>query len=340
MTQFSIFIVNLYSHLLDKAMKDWYDHFIEILHKKFPTKSQLTAALVDLLSLERESVYRRLRKEIVFTSHEIGTIASAWNISMDETLGTSSSKVMFLMHPIDYLTPSDADMDFLRQRGQWIEQLDDAPNSEYIVVCNNLSRSFSAGFSNLYKFNIFKWAYQYCNAHNKDSNMTFAETVIPEKVLEEVVIYYKRMKHIKNTTYILDSMIFDSFVREIQYFHSIFLITDEEKKTLKEELHALLDYLSEVAKTGCFPETKNKVTLYVSILNINTNYSYFYDEKIETFRIHAFNMFDSITNDSEMVGNFKEWIQKKRKTSVQISEVDERSRIQFFMKQRSLVDSL
>jgi len=326
---------------IGRMMKDWYDHFIEALYKKYPKKSQLSAALMDLLSIERESAYRRLRKKIMFTPNEISKIASTWNIPMDEIIGTTFSKVIFQLYLIDYLAPSDADMDFVRQRVAWLEQVKDVPNSEHIVVCNNLSsRSLSAGFSNLHKFNIFKWAYQYSDSHNEDLNMTFADTIIPEKLLQEVAVYYQCIKHIKNTTYILDSVIFDSFVRDIQFFHSIFLITDEEKKMLKKELHALLDYLLRIANTGCFPETGNKVFLYVSILNINTNYSYFYNGKMETFRIHAFNMFDGIISNVEMVQKFKKWILKKKKTSIKISEADERNRIQFFMKQRSIIDSL
>jgi len=321
--------------------KDWYDYFIEALYKKYPKKSQLSAALMDLLSIERESAYRRLRKEIMFTPHEISKIASTWNIPMDEIIGTTSSKVIFQLYLIDYLAPSDADIDFVRQRVAWLEQLKDVPNSEHIVVCNNLSyRSLSTGFSNLHKFNVFKWAYQYSDSHNEDLNMTFADMIVPEKLLQEVAVYCQCIKHIKNTTYILDSMIFDSFVRDIQFFHSIFLITDEEKEMLKKDLQALLDYLLKIANTGCFPETGNKVSLYVSILDINTNYSYFCDEKIELFRIHAFNMLDGVTNNAEMVQKFKKWIQKKKKTSIQISEADARNRIQFFMKQRSIIDSL
>jgi hypothetical protein len=41
-----------------------------------------------------------------------------------------------------------------------------------------------------------------------------------------------------------------------------------------------------------------------------------------------------------MVSNFKTWMQLKKRSAIQISEVDERSRIEFFTKQRKIVDSL
>jgi len=241
---------------------------------------------------------------------------------------------------MDYLAPSDADMEFVQKRVQKLEQLRDYSDSQYMVVCNNLSRSLSAGFPNLYKFNIFKWTYEYCNRCNKDSNMTFSEVIIPQILLKEVDTYCQSIKYVANTTFVLDSMLFDFFVREIQFFHSIFLITDEDKEQLKKELHALLDYLLEIANTGCFPETKTKVQVYISMLNINTNYSYFYDGETEVCRIHAFNMYDNTTYNSGMVEDFKAWMQKKKKTSILISEAGEKNRIEFFMKQRQLIDTL
>lgn len=314
----------------------WYERFMDILSEKYPKKAELTQDLMDLLNIEREAMYRRLRKDVVFPTHEIVKIATAWNISLDEIIGVKSQKVLFQMQPLNYLEPSKEDLDFIRKRVQYLEQLRDSSDSTYMVACNNLSRSLSAGFETLYKFVIFKWSYEYCN----DCNETFASIRVSEELRKEVSKYYRNMRYVKNTSYILDNMLFDNLIREIQFFHSILLVTDEEKELIKIELHKLLDYLLEVANTGCFPETKNKVQIYVSMLNINTNYSYLHIEKKETCRIHAFNMYDLVTNHPEMVENFKLWMHKKKRTSIQISEVDEKTRIEFFTRLRQLVDCL
>jgi hypothetical protein len=51
-------------------------------------------------------------------------------------------------------------------------------------------------------------------------------------------------------------------------------------------------------------------------------------------------MYDLISTNPTMIENFKSWMQKKKRTSIQISEVDERTRIEYFAKQRKLVDSM
>jgi len=316
--------------------KTWYDHFMDVLAEKYPKKAELAHALMDLLNIEREAVYRRLRKDVTFPMHEIVQIAAAWRISLDEIIGVKSQKILFQMQPLNYLSPSKADMNFVRKKVETLEHLQDSSDSEYILACNNFSRTISFGLKNLYKFLIFKWAYEYYN----NCNETLAHIKIPETLCEEVDRFHQAMKYVKNTSYILDNMIFENLIREIQFFHSIFLVTDEEKALIKNDIHALVDYLFEVANTGCFPETKNKVQIYVSMFNINTNYSYFHSSDTEICRVHAFNIYDLITSNPELIKEFKVWMQKKKRTAIQISEVDERTRIEYFAKVRELVNSL
>lgn len=318
-------------------MNDWYDVFLEALYSKYPKKSQLTEVLMDLLSIERESVYRRLRKEIIFPAHELCKIASVWNISLDELIGFNSEKVLFHMQPVNFLDPSEEDIKFVRRRVNRFEQLKDYPNSEYIVITNHMSRALSACYANLYRFNLVKWAFLYAKEEHR---LSYSQTIVPKKLLEEVVAYCRCMKDVGNTCYILDSAIFENIVNDIRFFHSIFIVNDEEKELIKQDLYALLDYLLEIANTGCFPETQNKVQIFVSLLNINTNYSYLFNGIKESAHIHAFNLYDNICYNPKVIEELKAWMNRTKKISVQISEADERGRIEFFRKQREVIDTL
>jgi len=109
---------------------------------------------------------------------------------------------------------------------------------------------------------------------------------------------------------------------------------------IKKDLQDLLDYMLEVAHKGCYPETQNKVSLYLSQLNIDTNYTYGYSPEVCYCLINVFGKNELYTYNAEMGTNFKQWMQLKKKNSIQISEVDERSRIEFFTKQKQLINSL
>jgi len=315
----------------------WYDVFIENLYEKCSKKSQLAQELMDLLCIEREAVYRRLRKEVVFPVHEMVKIASEWGISLDEIVGINSGQVPFRLQPINYFNPSKKEMGNMQKRIRAVEYFSTLPDSEHMEVCNKIPKSISTGSLLFYRFKIFNWTSLY---NNDDTYKRFSDIILPEKVREEIERYSIAIKSVANSSFILDNMVLEHLIRNIQYFHSILLITDEEKELLRKELHVLLDYLLEIANNGCYPETQNKVNLYISQLNIDTNYSYYYSEQMKSCLVQAFGKFDIASYDSDMVNNFRAWMNIKKRATIQISEVNEKFRIEFFTQQRQIVDTL
>jgi len=317
--------------------ESWYEHFLETILARHLKKSKLMEELMELLGLEREAVYRRLRQDVPFTVHEVVKIASAWSISLDEIMNVVSDNLSFTMKPINYFDPSEKEMQEVQKRVRRLEHLKKTPNSECMEICNKLPRSITAGFPALYQFDIFRWAYQYGNMEEKPA---FSQISFSKQFQQELADYSQLIKHMSDMSYIWDYLIFEYLVRDIQYFHSILLITEEEKELIKKELLSALDYLLEVAGKGYFPETKKKVAIYISKIIVGTNYSYFYTERLKICRIHVFEKYDIFSYNKEMVDNFRAWMQLKKRSSIQISEVDERGRIEFFMRQRQLAESL
>jgi len=315
----------------------WYDTFVELLYKKFPKKAQLTRELMSLLSIEREAVYRRLRKEVAFPVHEIVKIAAAWSISLDEMTGVDSGEISFQLKMMNYISPSEEEIKFLQYVIQSIEHLKNYQEVEFMDICNKLPRQFLAGYDYLNRFYLFKLTCQY---GGEKEIIPFSQINISEEKLQITRAYYKAIKHVPNSSFVFDSKVFQYLINDIRYFHSIYLVTDEEKELIKKDLYALLDYMLEVAIHGAYPETHNKVNFYISQLYIDTNYTYTFTPEVSICFIHIFEKFEMFSYNSEMVANFMSWMRLKRKTSIQISEVDEKSRIDFFTTQRRLIDGL
>ena len=315
----------------------WYDYFLKTLISRYPKKGQLAQELMNLLCLEREAVYRRLRKDVMFGAHEVAKIASVWNIPLDEIVNISTGKITFQMQPVDYVDPSDQEERFLKEIVQGILRTGKLSDTEYMLVCNKVPRPLFASYSYLYQFYLFRWIYQY---GNKANAVPLSQITIPEKEYRLATDYSKAVKQVSNTNFIFDYKLFENLVRDVQYFHSIRLIADEEKELIKNDLCDLLNYLSEVASKGYYPETRNKVNLYVSQLSVDTNYSYYYTGESNVCLVQAFDKYGIYTFNSEMVNHFIAWMKLKKRTSVQISEVDEKSRIDFFERQQQIVDSL
>ena len=315
----------------------WYEQFLEILYKKYPRKNQLTQALIDLLQIEREAVYRRLRKDVVFPVQEVVKIATAWNLSLDEITSLNSGHVPFQMRKMNYIDPPEEEANLLRTIIQSLNYFKDFPDTEFMDICNKLPRQLVAGFENLNQFYLFKWMYQYGTSKE---TVSYGHADVSDEKRCITADYYQAIKNVPNTNFIFDRMLFDYLVNDIKYFHSIRLIKDEEKNLIKKDLHNLLDYLLDVASLGCYPETNNKVHLFISQLNVDTNYSYVFTPEGNICFVHVFEKYEIFTYNTEMVKNFRTWMLLKKKSSIQISEVDERSRIEYFTKQHQLVDSL
>jgi len=315
----------------------WNNVFLERLHEKFPKKAQLTQEMMNLLNIEREAVYRRLRKEVDFPAHEIVKIASTWDIPLDEITGSISDKVSFYFKHINFINPSDEEYEFMLQLVEGYRNLKNYPEAELMDITNKIPRPLISNFSNLTKFFYLGWTYQY----GIDEDIApFAKIDLSDKVIKLITEFTRVSKLIPNTNYIWDKNLFSYLTTNIHYFRSINLITDEDKELIKKDLFDLLEYMLDVAHKGRYPETQNKVNLYISQLNIDTNYTYGYSPETCFCLINVFGKNELYTYQAKMGANFMQWMQLKKKNSIQISEVDEKSRIEFFSKQQQLIECL
>jgi hypothetical protein len=312
----------------------WYDCFLDALYKKHPKKPRLAQELMELLFIEREAVYRRLRKDVMFPIHEITKISAAWNISLDEITGIISGQIPFKMHLMNYIDPSEQEVSFMQQIIQYLNYLKDFPDTEFMDICNKLPRQTLSGFNYLNQFYLFKWMYEYGNG--KDV-VPFSKIIVSEEKRRLTAEYHEAIKQVPNSNFIWDRMLFNHLIDDILYFHSINLITDEEKELIKKDLDALLSYMLEVTTKGCYPETQNKVNFYVSRLSVDTNYSYTYTNLANMCFFHVFEKYEIYTYEPKIVADIRTWMQLKKRTSIQISEVDEKGRIEYFTRQRELL---
>ena len=157
-----------YTHLKTKfekrlCMKNdlLYENLVTAIKDKFPGRGVLTNKLADLLMLEKEAVYRRLRGDVPFTIFEIATIAAKLDISLDHIIGCSSGKSRpFQMKMVNFLNPSEEDYEMLENFVNELRYLKDDPNSEVGGALNILPQSLVLGYRHIYRFYLFKWIYQ------------------------------------------------------------------------------------------------------------------------------------------------------------------------------------
>ena len=160
---------------------------------------------------------------------------------------------------------------------------------------------------------------------------------------EKLIIAHKRLsesaKKSGKTYFIWDNSIFHSFVKEIQYFAGLKLISVKDVIQLKKELQQLLTDLEYLSVKGEF-NNGNKLPIYLSNINFETTYSYISKKNFEVslFSIYSLNSMDS--QNPHICRMQKKWIQSLKRHSTQISESGETQRIAFLEKQKNIIAAL
>ena len=147
------------------------------------------------------------------------------------------------------------------------------------------------------------------------------------------------VKQCRKTYFIWDSNIFLSFVKEIKYFASLNLITEDDVAHLKDELYQLLSVMETLSVKGEFSEGR-KVSFYLSNIDFEATYTYIekQDYQVSLLRVYSINSMDS--QSPQICQIQRNWIQSLKRHSTLISESGEAQRIEFLQKQRTVIDTL
>ena len=305
---------------------------VNAVKEKLPSKDNLANALMDILYIGKEAIYRRLRGEVPFTLTEAAVISRKLGISLDKMIGVSfRDNAVFDMNIVSSEKPFEAYYSILEKQVDLFRSVKEDETSEIGTSSNIIPQTLSLKYNMLSKFRLFKWMYQNENIKCKH----FEEMEIPQKMVEKQKEYSDLVSHIHSVDYIWDNMIFSHLVNDIQYFCSIHLITDEDKDMLKEELFLLIDEMEELSARGK-SKAGNDVKIYISNINFEATYSYLDTSSTQLSLIRIYSINSITTQDQEMFRGLKEWIQSLKKFSTLISESGEMQRIQFFKQQEKL----
>jgi len=309
---------------------------IEAVRDKLPTKANLANTLMDILYLGREAIYRRLRGEVPFTLAEAAVISRKMGVSLDNIVGVSfSNNAVFDMNVVHHENPFDTYYSIIDKYVQMSQVLKEDPASEMGTSSNIIPQTLSFNHDILSKFRLFKWMYQNDNIKCKH----FEELELPQKLLDKQKEFVNLSQHIHSNDYIWDSMIFQHMVNDVQYFSDIHLISDEDKKQIKEDLLVLTDELENLASKGK-SKTGNDIRIYISSINFEATYSYILASSFQVSMIRVYAINSITTQDPAMFNSLKEWIQSLKKFSTMISESGEMQRILFFKQQRQIIETL
>ena len=319
-------------------MAHFYDNFLNALEERFPRKSDLVNALAELLPLEKESLYRRLRKEVYFSAEETMLVAQAWNISLDNILRIHQNKTRpFYSNMIEYVQPQEVDYHILERYNRDLRLFVQDPKGKRVEVITALPRSLYSRSEPLTRLFTMKWLFKYGSAHDI---MNFGNIQIPDRMRQLDLEYVRLMHEIPEIHSIHDSHIIERLIDDILYFRSIGLITEEEVILLRDELLQLIDFMERVTASGSFPGVRNKFFFYLSHTWLDTEYLLFESELQRWSFVRILERNSIASTDKKVFDKFMNVVQATKRSSVLMSGSNALQQVEFFSRQRSLVSSM
>lgn len=293
--------------------------------------------LMELLNISRESAYRRIRNEILYSMKEVVIISSKLNFSLDKILEDTNkcSKLISGKPQSKEVSPADNYIEMMKSTIDIVKDNSIDKNIRVFYVGNKIPNGLLINFKLLSKLRYIRWIHQ---THNLPIDSKFADIIIPpdvEKVHEE---YLETIKFIKNITCIFDENIIQAVINTIKFYYRRHLITNEELLEMKKELHSIINRIGETCRTSRNPHNAECI-YFLSDLNIESNILFFEFEKAMSIHFLSSGIRPAISSNTLICEEQKTWINSLLKFSVLITNSNELLLNNFIMKQRNLVDT-
>jgi len=315
----------------------FYKGFMSAILSKIPQRAALANTIAELLDIDKDAVYRRLRGEVNFSFIEMATIAKKLGVSLDsiveiESMQSRPTQVIMTKH----VNPSELDYKMFNDYVNLLKFIKDEPNTKLMESGATLPHNLFYDYEYFTRFYIFCWN----QASNDGNKMPFSEIIIPERMLalqKDCCMYSRDIKH---TVYVWDRMIFQRLVSNIIFFAKLRLIAEKEVALIKNDMIELLKHLERLAITGKHDETGNKVSIYISDLYLVTNYICIESKNLSISQFKTFLLNAVAALDKEVYEEVKSWITNIQSMATLISVSGEKIRTEFFNTQRNIINTL
>lgn len=311
------------------------DRLIKAIQELIPKKKDQQAFLKEIMPLGKETIYRRLRGEIPFTFSEACTIANKLKISLDslvrvESLNNPSFLLELPSHPYECINRK------LQQHEQSYAYFIQNPNLIIKSAFSFVPYSLLLPFDELFRFKMFIYLYQ---LDFQKAPKSYSEFILPEDMdVRRLSLSQQRPALPKDIT-IVDRKIFEYLIDEINFFHSLGILSIAKKHQLKDEMLELLRHFEYLTSYGIRETGDGESMIYLSNINLYQSYTYVKGPDFEcSYMDGIYSMNTILSTDPRVCKMHEKWIESLKRFSTLISVSGEIERRAFFFQQRKLIE--
>lgn len=314
------------------------ESLISTIRSYIQNDKDLVPALMSLLNIGKQSVYRRLRNEIPFTLEEASILSSDMGFSIDDLVNHKNIKTVI---PQDIISDKGSELhqqyvDSTNALSRLFENARKSKELTLFLVTNRLPYVYSTVPENIVKMKYFRWYHQRSDVSGR---LSFSDFTLPSSITAATKNLIYNYRSIKKHTIILDNNILKTTINEIRYFYEADLISADDLDVLIDELMHVLDDFEILTINGHY-KLGPQVSIYLSSLDVE--YSSLLLEDDSKISIQAYINTDEplLIFNQRLCYDQKKWMNSLKKYSTLISESNELARSMFLRKQRDLVLSL
>jgi hypothetical protein len=312
--------------------------FVSTIRDKIPKGITISNTITDILDIDKDAVYRRLRGKVDFTFTEMAFIARSLGISLDNLAGIENVPNGKTTHLVlcNQIDPTESDYEAFDRHVNLLISIKDEPGTSIMDAQNVFPHYLFLGYENITKFYLFRWS----QASSDGKSIPYGEIRIPDRLRTLHEDMYKYARCISSTVYVFNYLLFKRCVSNVNYYAKIHLIKDEDVYLIKKDMIALLNYIEDLAIKGKYPETGNEVSIYLSDVNFDANYSCLKCSQtyFTLLKVYLLNFVGSYNSD--VYNETYAWIRYLQRMSTLISVSGEKIRAEFIDEQRKIIDTL
>ncbi|MCB0634057.1 MAG: hypothetical protein R2824_14430 [Saprospiraceae bacterium] len=320
------------------------DDLIDKILNRFPKKSQAAEKLMEVLSLNRDGVYRRLRGDTMLNAVEIQTLATHFDISLDSILSDKQGKVSFSYNRSEQ--PISSFLDYLQLINYQISLFVRQPNIHAHYTAREVPIFIYMMFPRLmalklYIYGLTNWNLDYLQ-HRK-----FRFDLITAKELEIAYATGKLYCALDSTDYWTLSFL-DQSLNQIEY-----MLLDGRFERAEDAFEICSDLVELVRHCRHMAEEGKKFMPGQKPLEQNGQFELFHNELTGTYNTilgvtetHSilYHTLDGpnfiFTTDQEMCSYMERWFQSMISTSTAISIHSSKNRNYYFNRLEEKVNQM
>jgi hypothetical protein len=312
--------------------------FVSTIRDKIPRGVNISNTIADILDIDKDAVYRRLRGKVEFSFTEMAMIARNLGISLDDLAGIENVPNGKNTHLVlcNQINPTTSDYEAFDRHVKLLRSIKDEPGTTILDAQNVFPHYLFLGYENITKFYLFRWS----QASGCGNPFSFSDINIPDRLRAIHEDMYKYARHISSTLYVFNCLLFQRCVMHLKYYAKVRMIKEEEVSLIKHDMNALLDYIEDLAIKGKYPETGKEVSIYLSDINFDANYSCLKCSHTYFTLLKAYLLNFVGSYNSDVYNETYAWIRNLQRMSTLITVSGEKMRATFFDEQRKIIDTL